>query len=269
MKLKIALSALLGTLVFAPIFYFVLLPVVILTAAKFVPVSWEEQYGRSIVEGFAAPEDYCKDRRLMTVLDSVLKDLSDSIPNNPYHFHLKIVNDKIVNAFALPGGIIIVFSGLLEETDSPDEFAGVLAHEIQHIVRHHSTREILRQASTSFLVSSLTGHFGNDSTFSLRGVRMLETLHYDRKLEEEADREGMKLLVSAKYQPEAMIRMFEKFEKGKSDRDPILTFLSTHPATENRIKNLKELMNQLTAQPVIHSQDSLWNEARLICQNSS
>ena len=98
----------------------------------------------------------------------------------------------MVNAFAGSGGLIVVFRGLLERADTPEELAGVLAHEIQHVLHRDTTRAIFREASTGILVAALAGDVSAAAAFGVQAARVLGDLRYSREAEQEAAREDGK-----------------------------------------------------------------------------
>jgi predicted Zn-dependent protease len=91
------------------------------------------------------------------MLEEITKTLTAPLPNTHYTFRVMVVNDPIVNALAAPGGYILVFRGLLDRTRSPEELAGVLAHESQHVLKRHTTRALLENVSSGLLVAALMG----------------------------------------------------------------------------------------------------------------
>ena len=159
---------------------------------------------------------------------------------------MTVSDEPIVNAFALPGGNIVVFRGLLEETARPEELAGVLAHEMQHVLKRHTTHRLIQESSTGLLISALSGDFTGSMAFGVKSAGTLALMQYDREEEAEADREGMKMILAAGIDPQGMIDFFVKLkDKGKMPR--FLKYVSNHPATEDRIAKLREMV---AAQPL-------------------
>lgn len=192
--------------------------------------------------------------------------LTDTLPDSPYTFRVMVVNNSAVNAFAAPGGFIVVFRGLLEHTQAAEELAGVLAHEMQHIVKRHATRMLIQHASTGLLVAALTGRAGDPSAFGLEAARMLGVLRYSRAHEEEADIEGVHMLVAAGIDPRGMISFFESLSDGEKEIPEFLKYVSTHPSTADRIERLESLVTQVEARPVTLMPDYEWKDMHQICQ---
>ena len=145
-----------------------------------------------------------------------------------YRFHL--ADDKLVNAFALPGGDIVVNRGLIAATHDAGELAGVLAHEIQHVALRHSLKGMIRSAGMSLLFSMLIGDLG--TTLVGQAAENLAGLKFSRDAESEADAEGFNLLVARGIDPRGMVRFFATLAGESGATPPAL--LSTHPASAER-----------------------------------
>ncbi|MEE9238834.1 MAG: M48 family metallopeptidase, partial [Thermodesulfobacteriota bacterium] len=175
-------------------------------------------------------------------------------------------NDSI-NAFALPGGSIVVFEGLIKATKRPEELAGVLAHEIQHIEQRHSTKIILRETSIGFLVSAVTGTSeGFDIAF--KAARTIGGLGYRRQEEESADVEGLKLMVNARIDPYGMIDFFKLIRDKYGKFPKLFEYFSTHPNTNNRIETLDNLIKGYSYKPEKLLSGVNWEEVKNICETT-
>jgi len=160
-----------------------------------------------------------------------------------------------------------VFRGLLENTRGADELAGVLAHELEHVLHRHTTRAIIQHTSTGLLLAALTGDMTGPLAYGLESARVLGQLQYSRQAEEEADRDGMKLLLAAKVSPDGMIGFFENLAREGQER-VALKYLSTHPNTGDRVAALRALAAGAPhpATPLLPAED--WNDIRAICQGA-
>lgn len=164
----------------------------------------------------------------------------------PYQFYL--VNSDIVNAFALPGGPVVITRGILLTLKSESELAGILAHEIGHIERRHHARFIEKQLAINLLLQIgslfLPQDLSGEILFRLGQISAgLLTLKFSRDQEREADETGFYLLIKSGYSPEGMLRVFEYFKGLEKTRPP--EWLSTHPLPESRIKEWKERLSQI------------------------
>jgi predicted Zn-dependent protease len=209
--------------------------------APHVPASWEERLGRTASEHLAPEERRCTEPTRTQAIQEVTSALTSVVRDSPYTFRIIVLNTPSVNALATPGGYVVIFRGLLEHTRSAEELAGVLAHEFQHVLLRHSTRALLRHASTGVLIAALSGDVSGAMTYGLESARILGELHYSRQDEEEADREGFRMLVAAGVDPAGMMGFFETLKKTPGMAATLPPYLSTHPTTEGRIERLRSL----------------------------
>jgi Zn-dependent protease with chaperone function len=218
-----------------------------------VPVAWEEELGNMVLRSlFVSPVDKMTPES-REALDVIVERLLSGIPDQPYQIQIYIHPSRMINALALPGGNIVVFQGLLNASDSAEELAGVLAHELQHILRRHSTRGILRSLASGFLFSLMLGDVNGTMQAVLSLADNLEGLKFSRAMESEADAEGMKMVLAAGIDPAAIVAMFQKFEKeekkrsqdaGQEEASRWLDYLSTHPASGKRVARLRTLIEE-------------------------
>ena len=160
-----------------------------------------------------------------------------------YNYRWYVSEDKEVNAFALPGGIIVVNAGLIRKAGSAEELAGVLAHEVQHVEHRHTLQQMIHAAGWAAVLAVV---LGDVSAITAIVVHQLGNLRNSRQLETEADTEGMKALARAGIPFGGMPSMFKRLqaeEQRIGDDSPSL--LSSHPATAERIAELEQLAKTL------------------------
>jgi predicted Zn-dependent protease len=266
-RVGLTLGALLGAVGLALGLYFFAIPAFAAVAARRVPVAWEAKLGESVAEHFAPPARRCEDPQRQATIDAVVAALLAPAQPQPYTFRVAVVNSRVVNAIAAPGGSVIVFRGLLEQTESAEEPAGVLAHEVEHVLHRHVTRAIFQQASTGVLMAALVGDVSGAVAFGLEGARTLGDLRMTRQAEEEADRDGMRLMQQAGIDPAAMVSFFEKLQKTeKGARDSTLSrYLATHPATAERIATLRAMAEAGPKPDKRLLPDVDWNDVKTMC----
>jgi predicted Zn-dependent protease len=265
-RVGLTFGALLATIALAVGIYYVGIPAFARVAAARVPVSWEEKLGTAIVDHFAPVSRRCEDPARQARIDEIVARLTAKAPQ-PYTFHITVVDSGIVNAVAAPGGHIILFRGLLERTDSAEELAGVLAHEIEHVLHRHVTRAIFQQASTGVLMAALVGDVSSVVAYGLEGARTLGDLQMTRAAESEADREGMRLLQEAGVDTKGMITFFEKLSSRERDRggDSLARYLRTHPTTSERIATLRALAAAAPPPAGRLLPDDDWDDVKSLC----
>lgn len=215
-------------------------------AVDFVPPAWEDQLGK---RALAEMDNHgIEDPVLRATCADIARRLVAELPKDtPYRFTLTPVWKQEPNAFALPGGSMIITSGLLAEAESPDEVAGVLGHEIGHVIHRHGFRSMAREVGMSLLLAMV---FGDGSTLATiaRGGQHLASLGFSREHELESDRTGVKLAYEAGFQPKAMGDFFrrqsEKEQVGET-MERALAFLSTHPANADRLAQIAKMVAEL------------------------
>lgn len=151
-----------------------------------------------------------------------------------WEIHL-IENDSVLNAFVTPGGYIYVYTGLIKFLESEDQLAGVMAHEIAHADKRHSTDAMTRQYGIQTLLNII---FGQDKGAVARLAVQLKELQYGRKAETEADEYSVIYLYPTEYDARGASRFFEKLiASGQTSGAP--TFLSTHPDPGDRVAKIQ------------------------------
>lgn len=166
---------------------------------------------------------------------------STEAESSPYRFLFYVLADeKTVNAFALPGGQIFITQALLNRLTTEDQIAGVLAHEIAHVINRHSAEHIAQQELTQGLIQATDIASGDPGMLS-RFVGNMINMKYGREDELESDNYGVKYLIQSGYKPEAMIDVMQVL-KDASGGGKQPEFMSTHPSADNRISELKRII---------------------------
>ncbi len=172
--------------------------------------------------------------------------MESSIQGFQWEYNLFKVSEA--NAFAMPGGKIAVYEGILPMTKNEAGMAVVLGHEISHVIAKHSAERMSQQVMSQYGGSILGAAIGNKSAALQQGIGILYgigvqtavLLPYSRKQEYEADQMGLIFMAVAGYDPNEAIAFWGRMSADKSKN--IMQFMSTHPSDENRIAKLKELL---------------------------
>jgi Zn-dependent protease with chaperone function len=207
-------------------------------AADHVSVVQEQQLGLSILEQIKENgENSVVDKGLAV---KTITDIGQRLTQGSrYHYQWFVKKDKTVNAFALPGGIVIVHSALLEKTDNADELAAVLAHEVQHIEQRHALKNMINSLGWATVLMVVLGDV-NTATAVL--IHQVGQMYFSRDIEEEADKLGFQALLRAKISPDGMVTFFEKLQHLPGADIP--AWISTHPATTERIKMIQTMIKK-------------------------
>lgn len=150
-------------------------------------------------------------------------------------YSVKLIDSKEVNAFALPGGPIYFYKGLVDLTGSDDELAGVLAHEATHVVKRHTAKQISDAQAKGLIAQLALGRASSIVQTAASFGLQVDQLHYGRSDEAQADENGFRYLTSAGYVPGAMATMFQKLQTKESGGSGGPEWLQDHPLTKKRI----------------------------------
>jgi predicted Zn-dependent protease len=204
--------------------------------------------------GAALDKRICKEFKVVADTDGVYRNfqaLCEKVARNSdrpaLSFHFKIIENKEVNAFSLPGGYVYVYTGLISKVSSDDELMCVVGHEIAHICArdaiHRMEKDLLYQIPASVL-------FGSGRQRALQNVAdtvfTLSMLSYSRKQELQADTYGITYAFRAGFNPEGMVTFFKKLQEIEKKNPSLqITFLKDHPDTSERIKNAEIVIEGL------------------------
>lgn len=237
-------GAILLLLAFLTLYF--LFPLMANQLVQTIPPSVDVKLGEaafpSSIQQFAGPKGECKNPTVVHALQLILKRLLNALENNPYEFEMKILWSNIPNAFALPGGKIVVLTELIKMANTPEEVAGVLAHEISHVTQRHGLRHILRQLGVVLTLHLLLGDTSALTDLVVSGSTKLIGLKFSREMEKEADYHGFLLMKKAGLHPKGLRDFFEKLSQKHNPQIP--EWISTHPGPENRVQFLNQLLQQ-------------------------
>lgn len=240
--LGLAAAGLAGIALLAGVLW-VALPWAARMAAAAIPVSWEEALGDQardqLVEVFSMLGDkaprFCEDAGGGAALERLVARLA-AVSETPYRFRVEVLDIDVPNAFALPGGRIVLFQGLIESAEAPEEVAGVLAHEMGHVTHRHATQIMLQTLGVSALFDLMLGDAG-----VMGGVgETLLRLSYTREAEAEADTAALDLLSGAGIRSDGLSRFFQRMSEDQGDMSGPFQILSTHPSSEARARLFAE-----------------------------
>ncbi|HEX7966748.1 MAG TPA: M48 family metallopeptidase [Stellaceae bacterium] len=194
--------------------------------AEHVPPAWEEKLAEQVeTQPWWGPR--CTGSAGQAALDALTRRLTEGV-DIPYPLVVSVRDDRMVNAFALPGGHIVLLRGLLNEAQSPDEVAGVLGHELTHTLKRHPTRALIANSGLSLLFELTVGN-GTGASLGL----LLTTLSYTRTMEAEADDGAVALLERAGIGTEGFAAFFDRM--AKHGHGPKLPYFNSHPPDEERL----------------------------------
>ncbi len=158
----------------------------------------------------------------------------------PYDFHL-LADPNVVNAFALPGGQVFITAALYSRLQNEDQLAGVLGHEIGHVIERHGAERMAKTGFIQGIIQSILIGTGGDATMAqiANVVGNTVNMKYGREQELESDSWGVKLMMDSGYDPEALIGVMDILEEA-SGGQRVPEFQSSHPSPENRREKIRE-----------------------------
>lgn len=240
--------------------------------AVFIPPEREEALGQHTVNNLrwglakSANRDvrFCGNPRGFAALIKLAKRL-ETDDELPYQIKLQVVDHPMPNAFAVPGGHVVVFDGLLKSAKSPQEVAAVIAHEFGHVIARDPTRLALRSASSAGIIGLLIGDFTGGAAVLLLTEQVVSA-SYTRAAEEEADAFAHETLLAAGISLEPMAELFDRMALDGPRRDgPIKSHLMSHPDLSKRAAAARAA-NALEGQPgdgILTAEE--WQDLRQIC----
>ncbi len=237
---------------------------------QLVPLQWEERLGETAAIQI---EDSLSDGKGIDICDANPDSLANSAiahfataalagVGSPFTPDVKVVRTDIPNAFALPGGHAYYFSALLDASESPDEFAGVLAHELGHVYYRHGMQQLIATSATGLLIGFILGDMTGLSVAGGIGAALIDT-RFSRDAERQADAFAAAVARRMAFQPSALANLLERVAKD-DDFSKALALFSTHPLTDDRRKALEALtVTNPDLKPAFSADE--WHAIKFMC----
>jgi Zn-dependent protease with chaperone function len=230
------------------------------TVAKLLPDSAREALGEQVIASMTSGRETCEAPLGRGALDRLAERLS-AAGGGRGQFKLTVYDWGLVNAFAAPGEQIVLTRGLIQNANSPEELAGVIAHEMGHGLEMHPETGIVRALGLSAAAELMLG--GNAGTIANLGL-VLAQLSYTRAAEREADEHALRILKATSISSKGLADFFERMAKaeGASSGQPGGDLLRTHPQTKERLLRVRREPTYAT-QPAMS--DAEWQALKVIC----
>lgn len=220
--------------------------------ARAVPMRWEEVIGQQITEKFVQHTPECPETPGKAALQLLVERLTATMPTS-FPVKVQVRHSQVINAFALPGGYIVVFHGLVHAARSPEEVAGVLAHEMAHQIQRHPMRGLVRSLGLRMISGAVIGGFSVTATSGTYFGETLFSLSYNREDESEADHIAVEMLNKANIRGDGLIDFFARYQGGgeaksssqgaiDSTQEHLMSLFSTHPPGQERIATIRSLV---------------------------
>jgi predicted Zn-dependent protease len=240
------------------------LPKLAARLATRVPVEWEEALGSRAVESITSVYPVCAEPARVAAMDKMLTALTADGRGGRYTYRVQIVDAPAVNALAAPGGYIGVFQGLLAKAASAEEVAGVLAHEIEHVVQQHAVTGILRDMPMQLALASAVGSSPLGGSVAQVAYQLGST-SYQRSDERAADAGAIRILGAARISADGMLDFFRRDAGESGAESGLLNYMSSHPNSAERLAALEEAAAALPPArgPVLSAEE--WAALRASC----
>lgn len=219
--------------------------------AKKVPVSYEERLGEAMFNEMKTM--FTIDAPRTAYINEFFRELQIE---SKYEIKITVVDENLANAFAIPGGNIVVYDKMVEGMNSYEDLAALLTHEFTHIDAKHTTRSLFRSQASSLFLSIILGDVGTIGNTLINNANDLKGLSYSRKLEKEADLNGLKLLSDRKIDGNGFVHLFELLKKeiDQAGEQPT-EWISTHPDLNRRIAYVRS--NELFSKNAVAANETL------------
>lgn len=198
----------------------------------------EEKLGTLFWEIFKKTEKENKNPIVKNTLDSIITKISTENNIDKSYIKIHVLNKNEINAFALPNGHLIIYSGLLINSDNPEELSGVICHELAHIKLDHVMKKLVKEIGLSVLISMTAGN--GSSEIMKEAAKVLSSSAFDRSLEKEADLKAVDYMLKAKINPNPFADFLFKISEKDNDAFKYLTWINTHPDSKERAEYINE-----------------------------
>ncbi|MBI4005905.1 MAG: M48 family metallopeptidase [Gammaproteobacteria bacterium] len=225
------------------------------SAGSVVSPEYEQRLGQAVMRQVRQHANIIQDPEVESYIQSIGYQLAANSDNSQIPFNFFVMNDPVINAFAAPGGVVGINSGVILNSNTESELAGVMAHEVAHVTQRHMARTFEKASQLSLpMAATIVGAIllgvanpeaGQAALAIATGVSAQYQINFTRANEEEADRVGMQLLARSGFDPHGMPAFFERLQQvTRYSAGNAPEFLRTHPLTESRIADTRARADQ-------------------------
>ena len=230
-------------------------------AVPWLPYGMQVKLGETVYEELVADKDECHGEHGLGAINELANELARAA-GYPHDVTVHVIEGGPVNAFTLPGGILVFYSDLFEQAKNSSQVAGVLAHEIGHVVHYHPTKGIVRAYGLDLLMKLVSGGYSDVLNTLTSGGNLLLAMRNGRAFEREADTTGVALLEKLGLRADGVSSFFEQMlEKEPKDAASAAGIWSSHPPTRERIEATKR---PPTGRPAFSTAD--WKALKEVCK---
>lgn len=211
----------------------------------------EQELGEKLWEIYANEGDEISNDTVINALDTLISTICEVNDIGQEKIKLHVLEKDEVNAFAMPDGHLVVYTGLIKEIDKQEELTGVICHELAHIELNHVMKKLAKEVGISMLISLTTGSSGNGIA---EVGKLLSSTAFDRKFEQQADLKAVDYLINAEIHPEHLANFLYKMSLDNGTYTGYFSWISTHPDSKERAQHIIEAidMDDLKNQPILN-----------------
>jgi predicted Zn-dependent protease len=212
-----------------------------------VTTDLDQKLGDVFWESYSADMVEVKDDKVILPIIKMVDQLCSENGIKSSSIKVHVVNNKEINAFAMPGRHLVVHTGLIQFADHQEEIAGVVAHEIAHIESGHVVKKLGKEIGLSILMNLTLGDIGGEVVRN--ALSTITSTAYDRSLEKEADLKAVDYMIAAKMNPTYLASFLEKLDK-QSQTPEVLQWVSTHPDSKERVSYINQKVKSISPKAV-------------------
>jgi len=250
MKKTLQQGLIMGIGIFGLLFLLQQIDFVKLFHIKKINDTTEKKLGEMIWKTIEATETVVKNDSVNDLVNKIVTRITEKNHMDREDFKIHVVENEEINAFAMPGDHLVIYTGLIENCDNESELGGVICHEIAHIQKNHVMKKLVKELGLSALISITTG--GNSPQLIKKLTKELSSAAYDRELESEADITGVDYMIKAQLDPEKLADFLYKLSTEEYMPEQFY-WVSTHPESKERAKAILEYIkgDTLIKKPIL------------------
>jgi beta-barrel assembly-enhancing protease len=243
-------SSVIGISFFCLYGLYLAIPQIALASLSSIPIVVDEKIGKLSASQMDHGGVEIHDEKIVQPIEQMVQRLSDATQiegtEEKFDFDVHVVQSDVQNAYALPGGYIVLYTGLIESSSSPEQIAGVLAHEMAHVTERHGLIKVMETASISALVTFLIGDVEGIIALGAQLLSHSTVSSYSRESETQADEVGLETMYRANINPQGMLDFFATLDKNDDLEseltNSIPTWMQSHPKHQDRISHLQNIL---------------------------
>ncbi|MGI9530957.1 MAG: M48 family metallopeptidase [Lutimonas sp.] len=230
-------------------------------------IKLEEKLGDLLWNSIEKSEKVIHDPFILRSIDSIVDRISNANDFQEDLLKIHVLENDEINAFVLPNGHLVIYSGLMLTMENQDEFSGVIAHEMAHIQLDHVMKKLIKEIGLSALITTTTGSSNSELIFE--SARLVSSTAFDRNLEKEADLKAVDYLVASRINPEGFATFLFNLGDQETEFSSYVNWISTHPESRERAAYIIEYSERMEADYEKILDATTWNKIKTRLEEAS